>query len=88
MSAPLSIETLVGLLPLYDGPKPLQPTDSEAKTVLQSAIYYAKRAAILEDQLTKSRAAIREIRMDATTIRVQAALPQDEDPYPQDPNEA
>jgi hypothetical protein len=80
LSAPIPVATLEAMLPLH-------PVQSDARDIIQTAIYYGKRAAILEGQLEKSRAAIREIVSETTTIRVQAALPPDEDPFPQDPNE-
>ncbi len=78
MSAPIPVATLEAMLPLH-------PVQSDARDIIQTAIYYGKRAAILEGQLEKSRADLREIVSDATTSRAQAALA--EDLYPQDPNE-
>lgn len=85
MSAPLSVETLESLVTLYDHPNQHRPSVDVSREIVQTALYYARRCEILEGQLTKTRADLREIVSDATTSRAQAALA--EDPYPQDPNE-
>lgn len=53
------------------------PHISDVPTLIRSALYYARRCQILEGQLTKTRADLREIVSDATTSRAQAALAED-----------
>ena len=86
---PMDIPTLEKQFELHSRISPTHQnwklSDDTILRLLQSALYYARRCEILEGQLTKTRADLREIVSDATTSRAQAALA--EDPYPQDPNE-